>query len=241
MNNFELSNKISAVDDLLKNKINKTENVKEMIDLEATKTALKLDDTAEKIVLEKKEELINEAEAKRLVAEQERILQEKNKEIVEKERQCAEYDKLIQLKEKEVEALNKDIDKANAYFSQNKEILKYVGIKNKKSLSVMKFWIYPASFIFAIVQILMLPLTICGVLLENILSIVGSVCGEIKNNALKIILSIVVVAIVIAVVVLAYFYGGRLIASLWYWESGLCWRLCYTKVFTSWKDDKYKY
>lgn len=205
---------VKDVDTLLTDKLNKTENVKDAIDILATKTALTKTGVVDKVVEEKAEELRNDAEAKRLIAEQERILQERNRELAEKERQTAEFDKIIAQKEKEVEALNKEADKAKAYFDANKEILKYIGVRNKKSLGTMKTLMYPAGILFAIVQILILPLTFCGVIIESIVGIVGSICGEIKNNAWKIVLSIFVILVVVAVLVLAYVYGGKLIARL---------------------------
>lgn len=205
---------VKDVDALLTDKLNKTEDVKAAIDILATKTALTKTGVVDKVVEEKAEELRNDAEAKRLIAEQERILQERNKELAEKERQIAEFDRVISQKEKEVEAMKRDSDKAQAFFDANKEILKYIGIRNKKSLGAMKTLMYPASILFAIVQILMLPITFCGVIIEGIIGIVGSICGEIKNNAWKIVLSIFVILVVVAIFVLVYVYGGKLLAGL---------------------------
>lgn len=205
---------VKDVDALLNDKLSKTEDVKTAIDILATKTALEKTGVVEKVVEEKAEELRNDAEAKRLIAEQERILQERNKELAEKERQIAEFDRIISQKEKEVEAMKKDSDKAQAFFDANREILKCIGIRNKKSLRAMQVLMYPASILFAIVQILMLPLTLCGIIIERVVAIAGSICGEIKNNAWKIVLSIFVILLVVAVLVLAYVYGGKLLAGL---------------------------
>lgn len=210
----ELEIKSQDVHSLLDDKIKKTTNEKEAIDFLATKTALTQDGTVEKIVNEKTEELKNDAEAKRVKAEASRLEEEAKKVKVEQEKIIAEYEKQIQAKRKEVEELNAESDKALAYFEANKEILKYIGIRTKKSLNVMKVLMYPASIIFLIVQILLFPLTFVGVTLEAIVNIVGGVCGTIKNNAMRIVISIGVILVIVAVVTLAYIYGGKLIANI---------------------------
>jgi hypothetical protein len=48
--------------------------------------------------------------------------------------------------------------------------------------------------------------------LETIVNILGGICGAIKNNALKIILSILVVALVVGGGFCAYYFGGKLIS-----------------------------
>lgn len=199
----------SNVEDLLKNKIKNTNDVKEAIDLAATISALSQDSLAENTVLEKSIEIKNNAETKRLIAETERILQEKEKEVAEKERQSAECDRIIALKEQEIEALKKECDKAETYFAQNKEILKCIGVRSCKSLNVMKFWLYPASLVYGIIQILLFPITLCGIILESMIDIVGGICGEIKNHALKIVMAIIIIVIVIGIVALVYIAGGK--------------------------------
>ena len=211
MNELTKSNDINA---LLDGKIKQTSNEKEAIDFLATKTALTQDGTVEKIVNEKTEELKNDAEAKRVKAEAGRLEEEAKKVKVEQEKILAEYEKQIQAKKKEVEELIAESDKAEAYFKANAEILKYIGIRTKKSLRVMQVLMYPASIIFLIVQILLFPLTFVGVTIEAIVNIVGGVCGSIENNAIKMIISIAVILVVVAIVILAYIFGGKLIASL---------------------------
>ena len=204
---------VSDVKSILDDKVKKTDDVKTAIDLLATKTALEQGDTVEKLVTEKTEELRNDAEAKRVKAETDKINEEIEKVKAEKTKEIEEFDKLITAKKKEVEQLKAEGDKAEAFFNANSEILKYIGVRNKKSLGTMRVLMYPATLIFCIVQTLIFPLTFCGVVLEAFVSILGGICGEIKNNALKIIVSILIVLLIIGVVFVVYFYGGKLIAG----------------------------
>lgn len=205
---------------MIETKANKTDDVKSAIDLLATSTALKQDGTVEKLVNEKTEELKNDAEARRVEAETKRIAEEVNRVKQEAEKEIAEYDKIIAAKQKEVDQLNAERDKlkaenekAEAYFEANKDILKYIGVRSKKSMGVMKSLMYPASIVFIIVQILLFPLTFAGLTLEAVVNIVGAVCGSIKNNAFKIILSIGIILLVVGVLVCTYVFGGKLIAN----------------------------
>jgi hypothetical protein len=201
--------KVPSVMTLLDKKVEQTTDVKTAIDILATKTALEQEETLEKVVVEKEEELRNDAEAKRIQAEKERIEKETEKIKQEKEKELAELDKEISKKKAEVEQLKVDGDKAQAFFESNKDILKYIGVREKKSMKTMQGLMYPASIVFVIVQILIFPLTLCGLLLETIVNIVGGVCGTIKNNAIKIILSILVILLIVAVGFFAYYYGGK--------------------------------
>ena len=165
-------------------------------------------------VEEKTQELKNDAEAKRVKAETDRVYEEVRKAVAEKEKTIAEYNKIIQEKQKEVEELVAESNKAQAYFDNNKEILKYIGVRNKKSLGVMKALMFPASLIFVIVQILLFPLTFLGVTLEMVVNIIGGICGAIKNNALKIIITIAVILLIVGVIVAVYLLGGKLLANI---------------------------
>lgn len=203
--------KQSNVNSLLEKKVEQTQDVKTAIDLLATKTALEQSENLEKVVVEKGEELKNDAEAKRVEAETKRINEEAKKVVAEKQKQVELYDKEIAKKRKEVEQLKAESDKAQAFFDSNAEILKYIGVKNKKSLRVMQGLMVPATIIFIAVQLLMFPLTLCGVVLETLVNIVGGICGAIKNNALKLVISIGVVLLITAVVGLAYYYAGTIL------------------------------
>ena len=204
--------KIENVKNLLDDKVKQTDNVKTAIDLLATKTALEQDGTVQKLVEEKTFELKNDAEAKRIKAETDKVAEEIEKVKKEKQKEIEEYDKIITLKQKEVEKLKADSDKAQAFFDSNKEILSYVGVRNKKSLSAMQWIMIPATIIFIIVQILLFPVTFVGKTLEALIDIVGGICNSIKNNAVKIIVTIAVLLLIGAVVFIAYFYGFKLIS-----------------------------
>ena len=201
----------SGIDKLLKEKVANTDNVKTAIDILTTKEALQKEGTIDKLVAEKDEELRNDAEAKRIQAETERISKEVEKIKQEKEKELAELDKEISNKQKEVEQLKIDADKANAFFKSNKDILKYIGVREQKSIKTMQALMVPATIVFVIVQILLFPLTFIGLLLETVVNILGGICGAITNNALKIVLSILIIVLLLGGGFCAYFFGGKLI------------------------------
>ena len=194
-------------------KAKETTNVKDAIDLLATDTALKQTGTVEKIVAEKTEELKNDAEAKRIQAETEKIRQQVDKVKQESEREIAELEKEKNRLQAEVEQMSKEADKAKAYFEANKDILKCIGIHSPKTLKVMQAWMYPATIIFALLQILKLPITICGALLEGIIDVVGGVCGGLKNQALRIVISVAVI-LLLAGAIGCSIWGGNAIIQL---------------------------
>lgn len=210
-NENSLLSKSNNINSLLDKKVEHTDDVKSAIDILATKTALEQEETLNKVVNEKQEELRNDAEAKRIQAETDRISKEVERVKQEKEKQLAELDKTISAKQKEIEQLKAESDKAQAFFDSNKDIMKYIGIREKKSLKTMQALMFPATIIFIIVQILLFPLTLIGLLLETIVNILGGICGAIKNNALKIVVSILVVALLLGGGFCAYFFGGKLL------------------------------
>lgn len=197
------------VHNLIDQKVKETEDVKVALDLLATKTALGRQETRDKVVEEKQEELRNDAEAKRVQAETERIAKEAEKARREKERELAELDRIISTKKAEVDRLQAESDIASAFFNSNKDILKYIGVREKKSLRTMQVLMAPAIFVFILVQVLLFPLTFCGLLLETIVSIIGGVCKAIQINALKIIVAILVVVLLVGVGFCAYYFGIR--------------------------------
>lgn len=190
-----------------------TTNVKETIDLLSTKRALEQEGTVETLVAEKTEELKNDAIAKRVQAETEKIHQEVEKVRQEGEKEIAQLVKEKNKLQAEVEAMEKEADKAEAYFQANKDILKCAGITSKKTLSVMKAWMWMAGFVFILIQIIKLPITIIGGLVEGIIDIIGGICGVIKNNALKITVSLVVILVLIAAFV-GIGFGAKAIGDL---------------------------
>ena len=79
---------IEEVSKIITDKVNGTDNVKTAIDLLTTKTALQQEGVVEKLVDEKEQELVKDAETKKINAETEKIKKEKEREI-------AEFDKII--------------------------------------------------------------------------------------------------------------------------------------------------
>lgn len=203
----------TEITSLLDEKAKSSDNVKEVIDLLATRNALSQKETVQKIVNEKDEELRNDAESKRIQAETERVNEEVKKVVAEKEKQIAEYDKLITAKRKEIEELKAKADEEEAYFERNKEILKYLNVRSKKSLKTMQVLMIPSTIVFFVVQILLFPITFCGLIIESIVNILGGVCGSIKNNAFRIIIAILVLTILVGAFVCVYYFGGDLIAK----------------------------
>ncbi len=82
--------KDNSVNTIIEQKIKDTNDVKSVIDFYATKTALGQEETVSKIVVEKQEELRNDAEAKRIQAETTRISQEVSRIAQEKEKHTLE-------------------------------------------------------------------------------------------------------------------------------------------------------
>lgn len=197
---------IEEVSKIITDKVNGTDNVKTAIDLLTTKTALQQEGVVEKLVDEKEQELVKDAETKKINAETEKLKKEKEKEI-------AEFDKIIYSKQKEIEQLKVEADKAQAFFDSNKDILKYIGVREKKSLKTMQVLMFPATLVFIFVQILIFPITLCGLVLEAIIGILGGICGAIKNQALKIVITILVLLVISGVSFCTYYFGGNLIKT----------------------------
>lgn len=201
----------NAVDGLIKEEVSKTSSVKNALDLMFTHDALKDKETFDNALQEKKQELKNNAEAKRIQAETEKIEKEVEKIKQEKEKELAELDKVISAKKKEVEKLKAESDKALEFFESNEDILSCIGIGTKKSLRVMYTLMIPATIIFVLIRFIALPLTIGGKLVEIIIDIISGICKSIANSALKIIISILVVALLLSGVFCAYYFGSKII------------------------------
>jgi hypothetical protein len=198
---------------LIDEKAKTTDNVKDFIDLLATKTALEKTETVDKIVEEKGEELRNDAESKRVKAETERVNEEVKKIVAEKEKEIAELDKEISRKKAEAEQLRVDSDKAQLFFDSNADILSCIGVRKKKTLKTMYCLMIPATIIFIIIRFIALPFTILGKMIEIVIEIIGGICSVISSNALKIIISLIVLCILLGGAFCIYFFGGDFIAT----------------------------
>ena len=199
-----------SVNSIIDEKVKNESDVKTAIDLFATKTALEQKETLDKVVEEKQEELRNDAEAKRVQAETERISKEVEKVKQEKEKDLAQLDKIISAKRKEVEQLKAESDKAQTFFDSNEDVLSYIGIRKKKSLGVMQTLMFPATIIFIIVQVLLFPFTLGGKFFETIINILGGICKAISGNALKIVVSVLVITMLIGGGFCAYYFMGKI-------------------------------
>lgn len=203
----DIITKDNIVETAILNKARRQESVKEVLDLATTLEAIKQDETIEKLTAEKTEELISDAVAKKLKAETDKIKEEVAKIQQEAEKEVSELTKSKRRLQAEVEELKSKTDKAEAFFNSNKPILRCVGIREAVSLRAMQWLMVPAGFIYAIFQVLLLPLTLLGFLIEIITEIVGAVCGRITKNGLKIVLSIVVVGLILGMIVGIYYLG----------------------------------
>ena len=178
--------------------------VKDAIDLEATQSALQQEENVKMIVQTKGQELLNDAQAKRTEAETARIKKETEKIEQEQQKELANYQKEIGGLKKQAEQLKAENDKAQQFFDNHKSILKCIGVREKLGLKAMQWWLVPASVIYGIFQILLLPVTICGFLIEQVINILSAICEKMENSAIRIIVSILVVVFVTAVVVGCY-------------------------------------
>lgn len=178
----------------------KTTDIKQAIDLASTAKALEKDTTVAKLVDEKTDELIKDAEAKKIKAETDKIKEEVGRVRAQAEKELEELSKAKKRLEAEVEELQAQDDKAKAYFEANKSVLKTIGIREKLSLSAMQVLMFPAGVVFTLFQIILLPFSLIGFAIEQIMNIIDAVCGKVAKGGLKIILSILVVITVLGLV-----------------------------------------
>lgn len=178
----------------------KITDIKQAIDLASTAKALEKQTTVIKLVDEKTDELIKDAEAKKIKAETDKIKEEVGKVRAQAEKELEELSKAKKRLEAEVEELKAQDDKAKAFFESNKSVLKTIGIREKLSLSAMQVLMIPAASVFILFQIILLPFSLIGFAIEQIMNIVDAVCGKVAKGGLKIILSILVVITVLGLV-----------------------------------------
>lgn len=201
---------IPAVDEnIVTNIIVKTaqasNQVKDVIDLAATSKALEKKETVDKIVEEKTKELISDAEKKKIESETEKIRQEAEKVRKEEEKKIAELTKIKNTLSGEIDNLKAEDDKALAYFNANKSILRCVGVREKLSLKAMHFWMYPASFVYILFQIILFPFTLVGFAVEQLIGIVEAVCGKIAKGGWKIVVAIITAVIIVGLIAGIYY------------------------------------
>ena len=199
-NNTAFKNEDEMVNSMIYKSANSAADVKDVINLAATKKALEDENTVKKIVSEKTEELQHDAEAKKVEAETSKIRRETEKVKQEMERELAALEKQKKELEAEVSKLRELDNKAQAYFDANKSILKCIGVREKLSLKAMQWLMIPASIVFTIFQILLLPFSLVGFGIESIMNIVDAVCGKIAKGGLKIALSVISLAVVLGLV-----------------------------------------
>lgn len=195
----------NIVTDIIVKTAQASNQVKDVIDLAATSKALEKKETVDKIVDEKTKELISDAEKKKIESETEKIRQEAEKVRKEEEKQIAELNKIKNTLLGEIDNLKAEDDKATAYFNANKSILRCVGIREKLSLKAMHFWMYPASFIYALFQVILFPFTLVGFAVEQLLGIVEAVCGKVAKGGWKIVVAILTGIVIVGLIVGIYY------------------------------------
>lgn len=206
--------KEDLVDNAILQKAQETTNVKDVIDLASTSAAVKQNDTIEKLTQQKTDELVNDAVAKRVKSETDRINEEVKQVKALAEKEIAEYEKSIENKKKEYEELVAQDKKAEAYFNAHKPILRCVGVREKLSIKAMQWWLVPASILYGVFQLVLLPFTIIGFAIEQLLNIVNSVCGNISKNGWKIALSIILIVLILGVVVGTYILATKFVGNV---------------------------
>ena len=202
------------VSDVIRETAKDTRDVKEMINLAATQKALENETTVKKIVEEKTDELLNDAEAKKVKAITDRVREEVLKVKQEEEQAIAELRKNKSILEGEIEELKRQTDKAQAFFDANKSILKCIGVKQRLSLRAMQWLMIPAGIVFTLFSILLLPFSLLGFGIEGFIDIIESICGKFAKGGWKIVGTIVVSLIIGALLVGIYYVCTRWVVTL---------------------------
>ena len=173
----------AIVQDALSNAATQATTLKEVIDIGVTSKALQKDGVVETLTGKKEKELNEDADARVAKAETERIEKEK-------ERTEAEKHKIIE-----------ETEKAKAYFNAHKEVLKYGFCKEAMTIPYMRVMAVIGTVLMYIIKAIGLPIFIVGKIVEMIIDIVGDIGGKITSNAVKIIVSVFVALLLIAVVI----------------------------------------
>lgn len=205
---------IDIVSDKIKQNAAETTDVKQVIDLASTQQAIANESTVKKLIDEKTEELVNDAVRKKIEAETDKIRKEVEKVRAEADKEIAELEKSIANKKAEYEELVAQDRKAAAYYDAHKSILRCIGIREKLSLSAMKKWLVPANIVYFLFQVILLPLTLIGFGLEQIIGLVGTLASKISSNGWKIAVSIIAIVIIVALLFAVYFGGSWAIKTL---------------------------
>lgn len=161
--------------------------LKEAIDIGITGKALQDDGVVDDLKDKKKLELNEDANARLIAAMKERI--EKEKELIEIEKQKIET----------------ETQKAKAYFEAHKKVLGYAFCYDPMTIPYMKVMSVVGTIMMYVLRYGLFGIFfVAGKLLEMFAEIVGAVGGEIKKEALKIIVGVAVVVFLIAVGIACY-------------------------------------
>ena len=161
--------------------------LKEAIDIGVTGKALQDDGVIDNLKDKKKLELNEDANARLIGAMTERIAKEKE---------------LIEIEKQKIET---ETQKAKAYFEAHKKVLGYAFCYDPMTIPYMKVMSVVGTIMMYIIRYGLFGIFfVAGKLLEMFAEIVGAVGGEIKKEALKIIVGVAVVVFLIAVGIACY-------------------------------------
>lgn len=187
-------------------------SLKDVIDVGVTGKALQKEGVLQELTDKKEQELKEDALAKVIASEAARIQRETDKLTEEGKKQLAELQNQINQAKAEKEKLEKEADKCRAYFDSHKSVLKYAGCKEAMSLKYMQTMSVIGFIIMCIVKVLFSPLILAGLFIELLMDIIGGVTGSIKQNAWKIVVTILLFLFIGGVVVGAYYGIAALVA-----------------------------
>lgn len=170
--------------------------LKDAIDVGVTGTALRSDGVIETLTDKKKQELNEDANARLIGAMTERI--SKEKELVEIEKQKIET----------------ETEKAKAYFEAHKKVLWYAWCKEPMTIPYMKTFAVLGTFLMWVIKIITAPIWLSGQIIGAVVEVVGDIGEKITSNAIKIVVSVLVVLILIAVCVGSYIAFPVLLGKL---------------------------
>ena len=155
--------------------------LKEAIDIGVTGKALQKDGVVETLTDKKEKELNEDANARLIAAMTERIAKEK------------------ELLEIEKEKIKTETEKAKAYFEAHKKVLWYAWCKDPMTIPYMKTFSVLGTFIMWLIKIITAPIWISGQIIGAVVEVAGDIGEKITSNAVKIVVSVLVVLILIAV------------------------------------------
>jgi Fe2+ transport system protein B len=139
--------------------------------------------------------LATQKDAKITGAERELAQAEAEKVKAETEKLKAEFEQRKHSLEDEIQNLERRARKDEAFFQANKNILRYINIKERAGMRTMLV-LYPVGLIiFLIISLITLPLTIASELIKSLLQIVTDVVDKLCKDTAKLSFRLIVAGI----------------------------------------------